>query len=414
MPLALAAKAGGRDPSQLGVELRHDGVRGLASAALQLLEQCRDVSRIGHGRPSRDFLRRDDVIGARSSRPQVKAKTARRRAPDAAAPELYRSFVNEGATTFVAGRLTSRQLESYPRDIARGGRIMNTRTALCCAVVLLAATASVGASQVGNTEPGEPSRATAFDAGLEHYQAGRYTQAVEALKQTIAAAPGFAPAHHQLGLAYFHLGRYAEAVGAFEHAVRLQPGWAMAHYNLGKAYQKLGRREPARKAFQRAVAIKADFAEAYNDLGVECYHAGALDEARDALERAIRLEPTFAEARANLGALHADRGHYKEAIALLEEAIRLKPDCAEAHGALGQTYLKMGRFGDAVESLTQAIRLEPEVVARHYNLALAYVGLGRREAALKQYDWVKAAAPEVAKGLLDLIYGDRVVPTHHD
>lgn len=74
-------------------------------------------------------------------------------------------------------------------------------------------------------EPGS-SRAAGIetDAGVMHYRAGRYAEAVTGFAQAVAAAPGDARAHYNLGNALARSGRLRDALAAYDAALRLRPG----------------------------------------------------------------------------------------------------------------------------------------------------------------------------------------------
>jgi tetratricopeptide (TPR) repeat protein len=135
-----------------------------------------------------------------------------------------------------------------------------------------------------------------------------------------------AEGYHKLGLAYADAGRYAEAVDALKEAVRLKADFIIAHNDLGYVFSYLGRHEDAVESYQRAIQHKPDYVKAHNNLGMAYGQLGRYDEAIASFKRAITLQPAYAAAHYNLGAAYYKSGRDGEAVESLKEAIRLKHD----------------------------------------------------------------------------------------
>src|SRR5208282_2793525 len=81
-----------------------------------------------------------------------------------------------------------------------------------------------------------------------HEQAGRLTEAEEALGQVLALAPQHAGALHLQGVVNFRQGRIDEAVVLMERSIAAAPETALYHRNICEAYRSLGRYDAARPA----------------------------------------------------------------------------------------------------------------------------------------------------------------------
>jgi Flp pilus assembly protein TadD len=76
-----------------------------------------------------------------------------------------------------------------------------------------------------NLLPGaEPSAKSRNDLGIEHYQSGRYLDAVLHFNQANFADPTSGEIHFNLGLAYFQEGREDKAIKNFRQAQKLAKG----------------------------------------------------------------------------------------------------------------------------------------------------------------------------------------------
>jgi hypothetical protein len=92
----------------------------------------------------------------------------------------------------------------------------------------------------------EPKNALAwYYLGVVYDEFKRYTDAIDALRQTVRIDPGYANAWNNLGAAYVELKRYNDAIEALRQATRIDPQNANAWYNLGVAYALSGNRTEA-------------------------------------------------------------------------------------------------------------------------------------------------------------------------
>jgi uncharacterized protein (TIGR02145 family) len=186
-----------------------------------------------------------------------------------------------------------------------------------------------------------------FNLGVDHAEAGRYQEAIEAFKQAIKLKPDDAEAYNNLGFAYNKLGRLQEAIEAYKQAIKLKPDYAEAHNNLGNVYNKLGRYQEAIDTFKQTIKLKPDLVEAHYNSGIAYKNLGRWEEAIEAFKQAIKLKPDFAEAYNNLGVAYYKLDRYQEAIEAYKQAIKLKPDHASARNNLEMAYLKIGDKGSA-------------------------------------------------------------------
>ncbi|HEX8652976.1 MAG TPA: TonB family protein [Pyrinomonadaceae bacterium] len=119
------------------------------------------------------------------------------------------------------------------------------------------------------------------DRGKAHLNAGRYNEAVEALKQAVRLKADDAEAHNNLGVAYTKSHHSFDAIDPLKETIRLKPSWPEPYNNLGVVYLKTIKYEEAIKALEEAVRLKADWAEAHFNLGAAYARKGDRDKAQD-------------------------------------------------------------------------------------------------------------------------------------
>jgi predicted O-linked N-acetylglucosamine transferase (SPINDLY family) len=207
--------------------------------------------------------------------------------------------------------------------------------------------------------------------GLLAGHAGRNNQAADLIRKAIAAAPGNPAYRLHLGRFEQDLGRLDAAIACYQQALALKPDLAEAHYNLGIAWKAKGQDEQAVASYRRAIALKADFAPAHNNLGMALIDMGRHDQAVACFERALALEPDSALVHNNLGMAQARSGLPQAAIACYQRALSLKSDCVEALCNMGNALSAMGDLERAIACFQRALLLRPQFVAAHNALGTA-------------------------------------------
>ena len=114
---------------------------------------------------------------------------------------------------------------------------------------------------------------------LNHYQAGRFTEAETQAKIITQKFPNDQFGWKVLGSLYGRAGKMHEAVYAYERAVTLSPHDAEVLNNLGNSLQELGQVDAALARYNQAIDSRPDYAEAHYNLGITLQELGRLDEA---------------------------------------------------------------------------------------------------------------------------------------
>lgn len=132
------------------------------------------------------------------------------------------------------------------------------------------------------------------------YLAGDYAAAVRHYDRALDTVPDDAQARSRKaqaladwGKVEFSRGRYAEARERLRESVAVEGENPDSWVALGASCGKLGRTEEAIRAFQRAITIDPRFAPAYLNLGAAFTRRGEHERGRQYLEQAYRLEPSL-------------------------------------------------------------------------------------------------------------------------
>ena len=295
-------------------------------------------------------------------------------------------------------------------------------------------------STAGKTES-EPHNTDAYSLYLQGQYFARRASDVDvergivSLKQSIALAPDFAPAHAELAGAYLYVhtfgsgapGSLDRATAEANEALRLDPSlrlaqdvrsnlaiilwdWAGAKTQLDAALASAPRDSDA--LFRRGLLERAlghpNEALAYYRKGLELdplrvgYHVqlamlldalGRLNEARTAAETAIAISPTVSKAHLLIGLLELNSGHLEAASAAMEnepgEYYRLEGRAIAAFAAK-----RMAESDAALARLIEAYHATAAV-----QIAQAYAYRGEHAKAL---DWLDRAVVQRDPGIINI------------
>ena len=243
-------------------------------------------------------------------------------------------------------------------------------------------------------------------AGIAYARLGQSNRSVDDLRRATALAPD--REEHWLNLTRELMGmsRYSEAISAVQDGLAANPESYALHLRLGAADLSAGHYEEAETVFRNLVEAGDPLPTSYIGLAQVLLRTGRAEEAASELAAAQRkLGATFLISY--FRGLSLDRvGKRWEAMSAFQEALRLNPGSAEAHLELGKTELAVGRVNAAIVELEEALRLSPGNVQSRRLLSQAYRRAGDTKRAA-DYAGTSAEAPPAAEG--DLL-GDFVLP----
>jgi len=102
---------------------------------------------------------------------------------------------------------------------------------------------------------------------LSLFNARKYAEAADGLKQVVAAQPGNVKACTLLGACLGQTGHHSEAVEQFLELTRLDHGNPLHYFNLGNAYRSCGKIAQAEGAYRKAIEINPGYQKATDALG---------------------------------------------------------------------------------------------------------------------------------------------------
>jgi tetratricopeptide (TPR) repeat protein len=187
------------------------------------------------------------------------------------------------------------------------------------AVVTLVVLLGAWASEAKQTTPGDTATADKhLQASFEHYNAGRYDEAITAAKAALAANPNMADAYNNMAVSYLGLRRFDEGIQAARDAIRLKPDFQLAQNNLAWI-----QREQASAANP---PVPPTPAETLLTDSLRHAQAGRFTECVESAKQSAKLDPTSTGAFNNAGFCAGNLKLWDEALKDMREAIRLDPN----------------------------------------------------------------------------------------
>jgi predicted O-linked N-acetylglucosamine transferase (SPINDLY family) len=243
---------------------------------------------------------------------------------------------------------------------------------------------------------------TLMQHALEHYNAGRLTQAETLCQQVLSAMPNHADALHILGVIAHKTGRNEAAIDLIRRAIRASPLNSSMFGNLGSVFLAQGKWAEAADSYRQVIVLKPNDIDAYTNLGAALFAKGDLDEAAVSYHQALRLKPNLAFVHCNLGGIFQARGRLDEAAASYQHALALNPDHVETLGNLGLVFQAQGKLDEAAASYQRAIALKPNYAEALGNLGSVFLTQGKLDEAAANYQQAVIFKPDYAEGYNNL------------
>ncbi|HVZ20899.1 MAG TPA: tetratricopeptide repeat protein [Vicinamibacterales bacterium] len=247
-----------------------------------------------------------------------------------------------------------------------------------------------------------------------------YDEAIVALNDAEALAPGEMRWPYMLAHIYRMRGATDQSAAAFERALRDKPDYAPALVWLGNAYLDQGRPDAAAEQFSKALMLQprlvaALFGRGRASLAQKNYEAAIAD-----LEQALEYDPSATAVHYPLAMAYRGAGQIQKAQSHLlpQGAGELKPPdpvLSEVDGAIespvayelrGDHALQDGQWDEAIAELRRGLTIDPSEPALRHKLATALAMKGDTQGAIAEFRETIRRTPSYAKShySLALVY----------
>ncbi len=260
----------------------------------------------------------------------------------------------------------------------------------------------------------------------EHYDAGRWDDAENELRQALSLNPYQAEWYFNLGLTLEAAGRYIKAAEAFSNCFDLQqdanqpdansalligvnlvrashPDRALPWFDKAaqiepmnvvvavhriEALTDLGRLDEAEEVFYLAQQIEPEHADLYAVMADALLESNQTERAVWCLREAARLDPEMPRIQARLAKAYATSGRMERARQLFLRDLRMDPGDIDTLLDMGELLLDMHRYSEAGEKFRRVLELEADQPDAHFLLGELAEIESRIPDALVHYDVV--------------------------
>lgn len=184
----------------------------------------------------------------------------------------------------------------------------------------------------------------------------------------------FPNSHNTAGVQLYQQGQMTAAMQQFQQALLAEPQNADAYYNLAATYHRMGSQQNDRQALMQAENLYNQCLDR-DDSHVDCYRGLAvLLVETDRSDRAFALlqgwatrKPQSAQARVELARLYEEFGDTETAKNNLQTALQLDQNNARAWAALGRLREQAGDPAQALANYQRSLQInrqQPAIVER--------------------------------------------------
>ncbi len=256
-------------------------------------------------------------------------------------------------------------LNELPKRISR----MKWRISLLVSAVVFAGGALLIAYSV--IWPSPRNRSEYFRRGLERYNNGDYSSAIEDLTRAIDLTPpsdldSAESAYSARGIAFIAAGKPLEGVSDLSRAIELKPGEPQNYAFRATGYRLLGQYEKVLEDWRRRLALLPGDRQALEEEIYVLCDLKRYDEAYACASKLAKHDPGDALANFFPGYVCTQQGRYDEAIRWLSKSIELKRDFAYAYFTRGYCNFRQGNLANAGSDRHTAVSLDSSLEREQY------------------------------------------------
>lgn len=226
-----------------------------------------------------------------------------------------------------------------------------------------------------------------------------YAGAINAYQNVIRINSTNRAALNELGSVYYQSGKYSEAENTFKQSLAMLPAGtddSMTYYNLSTVLFEEDKVSDAllyaKKAYDSCGQIKntANRANVIYNYALMSEKSGNTDNAIQKYAEVLQYNPNHLKTQINLGVMYMNMNppDTETALQLFAKAYSLDKNNFEVNNNLGSAYLSLEDYENAVKYFQNALKIQPKNNEVRYNLGQAF-------ASSKQFDNAKTTYVQV-------------------
>ena len=241
--------------------------------------------------------------------------------------------------------------------------------------------------------PPEDSVASLYDAGMRHFQSGRFAVAEELIQRALALDPQHADSLYLAGLLQAQANRLDLAIDFVVRAIRVDQSNVEYFSSLGTLLAQERRFAEALKSYEVALKLKPDRAGIWVKIGDLQRQQKRFQEALLAYDHALSLDPRHLDAVDKGGSLLLEWQRPAEALAKFEQSDTIHPGRSGTLTNKALCFQALSRRKEAVASYAMALAADANNYVARNNLGVVLLDMGRLEEAVAQFREVTQIRP---------------------
>lgn len=198
---------------------------------------------------------------------------------------------------------------------------------------------------------------TLIDQGIQLYDKGDYTGAINVYKQALKIDQNSAMANYEIASTYVALKNYELAIEHCEAVIAANDKYIDHAYMVkGTALDMMGKSTEAITTYERALKEFPNNHLIQYNLAVTAYNIKDFAKAEGALQQALKIKPSHASSHLLLGYILSDQGFRVKSLLALYNFLLLEPEGNRAKDAFNllETELKRGvnKLDEQVTTIT--------------------------------------------------------------
>jgi tetratricopeptide (TPR) repeat protein len=257
-------------------------------------------------------------------------------------------------------------------------------------ILSLALMAAVGSRTFGQTAASRTDRA--YQLANER----KFLEAATEFKEAIKENPKDIKARTGYATVLLSQNRPEEAADQYRALAEMSPQSPEYRFDLGIALLQARKTEDAIQAFKRAEDLAPYTSRPLLGLANAYTQERRYDDALAAYQRALGYQPEDFTIYQSIAQVYADLERWPEVVRQTQAALRLNPGYRQARLLLISALNSEKDYRRALEESDAALKAAPEDLDLHSARAIGLDGLERRDEAIKEYQGVVKANPNVA------------------
>jgi superkiller protein 3 len=231
-------------------------------------------------------------------------------------------------------------------------------------------TAALALGCAHTVEAAKPKAEDLYQQAVTADRSDNPDQAIDLLKQALAAKPKLKEAHYLLARIYSDRGMYDESIGHLKAAIQLKH--PEGNRLIARVYHRAGKLDEAQQLYGELLQKSPNDPDLRYRLGKVMLDKGELNEAGNSFRQVLQMDPNNAAAHNGLANLYYRKRMMAEAMSEYQKALQLDPNLADAHIDMGNVYFETGKYQEAATYFRRYTELEPREAAGYFLLAKAY------------------------------------------